>query len=36
VSEEVFQQKAAEAKQKCPVSKVLSGAEIKLSARLVK
>jgi osmotically inducible protein OsmC len=36
LSEAVFQEKAAEAKAKCPVSKVLSGAEIKLSATLVK
>ncbi len=36
VSEETFQEKAAEAKAKCPVSKVLSGAEIKLTAKLVK
>jgi osmotically inducible protein OsmC len=34
VSEAVFQEKAAEAKQKCPVSKVLAGAEIRLTARL--
>lgn len=34
VSNEVFQEKAAEAKQKCPVSKVLAGAEIKLTAVL--
>ena len=36
LSEELFQEKAAEAKQKCPVSKVLAGAEIKLAAKLVK
>jgi osmotically inducible protein OsmC len=36
VSPEVFQEKALEAKQKCPVSKVLAGAEIKLNAKLVK
>ena len=35
LSEELFQEKAAEAKQKCPVSKVLAGAEIKLNAKLV-
>jgi osmotically inducible protein OsmC len=34
VSNEVFQEKAAEAKQKCPVSKVLAGAEIRLTAKL--
>ena len=34
VSNEVFQEKAAEAKQKCPVSKLLTGAEIKLTATL--
>jgi osmotically inducible protein OsmC len=34
VSEAVFQEKAAEAKQKCPVSKVLAGAEIRLTAKL--
>ena len=36
VSPEIFQEKALEAKQKCPVSKVLAGAEIKLNAKLVK
>jgi len=36
LSEEEFQKKALEAKQKCPVSKVLVGAEIKLNARLGK
>jgi lipoyl-dependent peroxiredoxin len=36
VSPEVFQEKALEAKQKCPVSKVLAAAEIKLNAKLVK
>jgi osmotically inducible protein OsmC len=36
LSEELFQEKAAEAKAKCPVSKVLAGAEIKLDAKLVK
>jgi lipoyl-dependent peroxiredoxin len=35
VSEELFQEKAKEAKQKCPVSKVLTGAIIKLTAKLV-
>ncbi len=35
LSEDEFQKKALEAKQKCPVSKVLAGAEIKLNARLV-
>lgn len=34
LSEELFQQKAAEAKQKCPVSKVLAATEIRLSAKL--
>lgn len=36
ISAEAFQEKALEAKQKCPVSKVLAGAEIKLTAKLVK
>ena len=36
IDEETFQAKALEAKQKCPVSKVLAGAEIKLTAKLVK
>lgn len=36
ISEEDFQQKAMDAKQKCPVSKVLAGAEIKMNANLVK
>ncbi len=36
LSEELFQEKALEAKQKCPVSKVLAATEIKLTARLVK
>ena len=36
IDEEAFQQKALEAKQKCPVSKVLAGAEIKLTAKLIK
>jgi len=36
VSPEVFQEKALEAKQKCPVSKVLAATEIKLNAKLVK
>ena len=36
ISAEAFQEKALEAKQKCPVSKVLAGAEIKLNAKLVK
>ena len=36
IDEEAFQQKALEAKQKCPVSKVLAGAEIKLNAKLIK
>jgi lipoyl-dependent peroxiredoxin len=34
LSSEVFQEKAAGAKQNCPVSKVLAGAEIKLTATL--
>jgi lipoyl-dependent peroxiredoxin len=34
VSAAVFQEKAAEAKQKCPVSKVLAATEIKLTAKL--
>ncbi len=36
ISEEDFQQKAIDAKLKCPVSKVLAGAEIKLNAKLIK
>jgi len=36
LSEDAFQEKAVEAKAKCPVSKVLTGAEIKLTATLVK
>ena len=36
LSEEDFQQKSIEAKQKCPVSKVLAGTEIKLVASLIK
>ncbi len=35
LSEDVFQEKAAAAKAGCPVSKVLAGAEIKLTAKLV-
>ena len=35
LSNEVFQEKAAAAKAGCPVSKVLAGAEIKLSAKLI-
>jgi lipoyl-dependent peroxiredoxin len=35
IDNETFQQKALEAKQKCPVSKVLAGSEIKLSAKLL-
>jgi len=35
LKEEVFQEKAAAAKAGCPVSKVLAGAEIKLTAKLV-
>lgn len=35
ISEEEFQKKALEAKQKCPVSKVLAATEIKMSARLI-
>ena len=34
LSEEVFQEKVAAAKTGCPVSKVLAGAEIRLTARL--
>jgi osmotically inducible protein OsmC len=34
VSNEVFQEKAAAAKAGCPVSKVLAGAEIRLTAKL--
>ena len=34
ITAEEFQEKAAEAKEKCPVSKVLAGAEIKLTATL--
>jgi osmotically inducible protein OsmC len=34
LSDQVFQEKAAAAKQTCPVSKVLAGAEIKLTAKL--
>ena len=36
IDDETFQKTALEAKQKCPVSKVLAGAEIKLNAKLVK
>lgn len=36
ISEADFQEKAIEAKQKCPVSKVLAGAEIRLTATLIK
>ena len=36
ISEENFQQIAIDAKLKCPVSKVLAGAEIKLNATLIK
>ncbi len=35
LSEELFQEKAAAAKQNCPVSKALAGPEIKLSAKLL-
>lgn len=35
VSEETFQEKAAAAKAGCPVSKVLAGAEIRLTAKLL-
>lgn len=35
LSEETFQEKAAAAKTGCPVSKVLAGAEIRLTARLL-
>lgn len=35
VSDDVFQQKALEAKQGCPVSKALAGPEIRLVAELV-
>ncbi len=35
LEEAVFQEKAAAAKAGCPVSKVLAGAEIKLTAKLV-
>ncbi len=35
LGEDVFQEKAAAAKAGCPVSKVLAGAEIKLTAKLV-
>ena len=35
ISEEDFQQQAKEAKENCPVSKVLTGAEITLDAKLV-
>lgn len=34
LSNEVFQEKAEAAKKTCPVSKVLAGAEIKLTAKL--
>jgi lipoyl-dependent peroxiredoxin len=34
LSNEIFQEKAADAKQNCPVSKILAGAEIKLTATL--
>ena len=34
LSDQVFQEKAADANQNCPVSKVLAGAEIKLTAKL--
>jgi osmotically inducible protein OsmC len=36
ISEEVFRQQAETAKQNCPVSKVLKGAEITLNAKLVR
>jgi len=35
ISAEAFQEKAAEAKQKCPVSKVLAATEITLKATLI-
>jgi osmotically inducible protein OsmC len=35
LGEEEFQEKAAAAKAGCPVSKVLAGAEIRLTARLI-
>ncbi len=35
VTEEVFQQKAQEAKEKCPVSKVLAATVITLNAKLI-
>lgn len=35
ISDEEFQRIAIEAKQKCPVSKVLAGAEIRLNAKLL-
>ena len=35
ISEEDFQQQAEGAKENCPVSKVLAGAEITLDAKLV-
>ncbi|GAB4495144.1 MAG: OsmC family protein [Anaerolineales bacterium] len=35
LSEETFQEKAAAAKAGCPVSKVLAGAEIRLTAQLL-
>jgi len=35
ITEDVFQKKASEAKAGCPVSKLLSGAEIRLLAKLV-
>jgi len=34
LSDQVFQEKAADAKQNCPVSKVLAATEIKLTAKL--
>ena len=34
LSDKVFQEKAADAKQNCPVSKVLAATEIKLTAKL--
>jgi len=36
LSDEDFQEKAADAKQNCPVSKALAEVEIKLTAKLVK
>ncbi|HKZ81487.1 MAG TPA: OsmC family protein [Pyrinomonadaceae bacterium] len=36
ISEEVFLEQATAAKNNCPVSRALSGAEIKLNARLLK